>query len=124
MREFRCLVFSKQEALMAVIDRRRRLREPLPVGTVRDILFEVRSTDGVVSTIEIVDDYGQIENLSISAAEMAASLIDYCINHKIPFPSGSTKWIEVLKEGEVTLLLTIDSGKRKRPLPAKRAALP
>jgi len=123
MKEFRCLVFTDAEVMTAFVERRRRLREPLPVGTIADVGF-TSGPDGLQTGIRIVDDYGHEERLAVRAAEIAAALVDYCLNRKILLPTGSKRWVEVIGKGEVTLLMTLDGfSRRKALLPRRRLRL-
>ena len=122
MREFRCLVFADQEVITAYVERLRRLREPLPVGTIRGIEYDATDKKNVTSIITIVGDSGEIHRLAIRMVEMAASLVDYCLNRKIPIPAASQKWIEIINRNELVLLMTVAEKKprafRPRRLPA------
>ena len=107
MREFRCLVFADQEVITAYVERLRRLREPLPAGTIRGIEYHAIDKKHVDSIITIVSDAGDIHRVEIRMVEMAASLVDYCLNRKIPIPAASQKWIEVINQHELVLLMTV-----------------
>ncbi|MEI6557305.1 MAG: hypothetical protein WCO00_02780 [Rhodospirillaceae bacterium] len=121
MREFRCLVFSDQEVITAYVERLRRLREVLPSGTIRGVEYRTVETGEVHSTITVVSDSGECHRLEIRAVEMAASLVDFCLNRKIPIPAASRKWVEVITAGEMILLMTVAEKKarafRPRRLP-------
>lgn len=121
MREFRCLVFADPEVITAYVERLRRLREPLPSGTIRGIEYDDTDKKNVKSIITIVGDAGDVHSVEIRMVEMAASLVDYCLNRKIPIPAASQKWIEVIKNHELVLLMTVAEKKprtfRPRRLP-------
>lgn len=124
MKEFRCIVFNDHEVATAFVERRRRLREALPVGTVRGVHYQKAVGDGVTTTIEITDDYGAIETISVRPAEIAAALVDLCLNRHIPIPAGSKKWIEVISDGELTLLMSVGGVGKRRMSPPRRLEAP
>ncbi len=113
MRELRCIVFSETELLNAIIERRRQSRESLPVGTIRGVTFSRRG--GVSATLVVVDDYGEDRSVKIPVSELAAALVSYCIERKIPMPRHSTRSLEVI-DGAVTLLLELSD----KAAPGKR----
>ena len=94
MKEFRCIIFTEQEVLTAVIERRRRAREQLPVGTIQGVTYDSTDGNAVFARIRIADDYGKVTDVVARAAELAAALVEYCLNRKIPMPTGSSKWIK------------------------------
>jgi len=116
MKEFRCIVFNEQEAIAALVERRRKFREPLPVATIKGLSYDTSS--GVNSTLLMEDDYGKKIPVAIPEAEMAAALVNYCLGRKIPMPMGAKKGIEVMGS-DVTLLLNIADFDMTKPRPAK-----
>ncbi len=124
MREFRCLVFADQEVITAYVERLRRLREPLPAGTIRGIEYDAADRQNVTSIITIVSDSGEIHRIDIRMVEMAASLVDYCLNRKIPIPAASRKWIEVVNRHELVLLMTVAEKKPRAFRPRRLPTLP
>ena len=130
MKEFRCIVFSDQEAISAVIERRQKQREQLPVGTILGLSHTGRNaaSGGVGFTLQTVDDYGKKTPGEITMAEMAAALVNYCLGRRIPMPASAKKGIEVMGN-DITLVMTIAEfdltkprvgAKPKRPQPAQR----
>ena len=107
MREFRCLIFADHEVITAYIERLKRLRSPLPAGTIRGIEYNATAAKQVDSVLTVISDEGEIHRIQIRMVEMAASLVDYCLNRKIPIPSGSQKWVEVINTHELVLLMTL-----------------
>ncbi|MEI8396537.1 MAG: hypothetical protein WCF85_17530 [Rhodospirillaceae bacterium] len=114
MREFRCIVFNDREVITAIIDRRRRRKASLPVGTAKDISFTESASEGLVSSVRIVDDYGTLETIHVRLEEIVAALVDYCVNRRIPIPNTGNKWIEWLNEGELTLMMNVEQKVRKK----------
>ena len=128
MKEFRCIVFSDQEAISAIIERRQKQREQLPVGTILGLSHTKSDSAGVGFTLQTVDDYGKKTPVEIAMAEMAAALVNYCLGRRIPMPASAKKGIEVMGS-DITLVMTIAEydltkpragPKPKRPLPTQR----
>ena len=113
MKEFRCIIFTEHEVLTAVVERRRRAREKLPVGPILDVTYDAADKNAVNTNIRIVDDYGKVELVTVRTPEVAAALVEYCLNRKIPMPSGSKKWLELIG-AELTLLMTFDAKSKKK----------
>ena len=125
MKEFRCIIFTEHEVLTAIVERRRRAREKLPIGTILDVTYNDANRANVFTNIRIVDDYSKVEVVTVQPAETAAALVEYCLNRKIPMPSGSKKWLELIG-ADLTLLMTFDAkskGKKAGPAAAARSAL-
>ena len=123
MKEFRCIIFNEHETLTAVVERRRRAREKMPIGTILDVTYDNPNRHTVIVNIRIVDDYGKTEMLTVQTAEVAAALVEYCLNRKVPMPSGSKKWLELIGS-DLTLLMTFNAKSKKKPAPATAAVRP
>jgi hypothetical protein len=105
--ELRLIIFSATEVMVAVRDHRRRIRNPLPTGTVAG--FEMRSDDGIYADLAIADDAtGKKTTIRINDEALAAALILYCIDHKIPMPVKATKSLGLI-EGQLRLTIRIAS---------------
>jgi len=111
MKELRCLVFTDQEVIKAVLDRRRRMREPLPVGTVESITH--RDADGIETVLKVVDDDGAVQELLLPEAEVAAAMVAYCMGRRIPLPVASDKTLNLINGG-LTLMITMNFNKAPR----------
>jgi len=108
MRELRCITFNKDEAITAVVERRHTQRHALPAGMIKGLSFNNDSKNNSVLHTEDYD--GKRTDVDISEAEMAASLVCYCLGRKIPMPQKSNKRLEVLS-GDLVLILTLDERK-------------
>ncbi len=120
MREFRCIVFSNQELLSAIIDFRRKNRLQLPVGTVSTMAFSTEG-DAIVTKIMLLDDYNKPSEMRIDATEVAAAVVSYCLERKTPMAKSYAKKIEVM-DGQITLVMTmsVDTSKvGKHVMPKK-----
>lgn len=112
MKELRCIVFTEQEVVKAVLDRRRKRREPLPQGTVQGVGF--RNEDaGIQTTIRVVDDYGGDQSMVLDETEVAAALVNFCMSRKIPLPVDSDKCLYLINES-LTLMITMNFNKPPR----------
>lgn len=112
MKELRCLVFTEQEVVKAVLDRRRKMREPLPVGTVRGVTY-ASDHDTIHTTIRVLDDYGVDQSMTVGSAEVAAALVGYCMGRKVPLPVESDKCLHLINGG-LTLMITMNFNKPPR----------
>jgi len=118
MRELRCIVFNEKEVVTAVIDHRHSKRKPLPVGMVRGIAI---NTDGRNTCSLKLEDYdGKRNAVSITEAELAAALIEYCLSRRIPMPRKSDKEINVVG-GDIMMVMTISNFDLVRTPPTRMA---
>lgn len=118
MKELRCLVFTDQEVVKAVLDRRRRMREPLPRGTVGKVTY--RTAQGIETVIQVTGDEGDDRTMVLHEAEVAAALVAYCMGRKIPLPVDSDKMLHLINES-LTLMITMNFNKAPRLVEDKQA---
>ncbi|WP_448203569.1 hypothetical protein [Azospirillum sp. sgz302134] len=111
MKELRCLVFTDQEVVKAVLDRRRRMREPLPSGTVGKVTY--RTAQGVETRIQVTGDEGDDRSMVLHEAEVAAALVAYCMSRKVPLPVDSDKMLHLINDS-LTLMITMNFKKAPR----------
>lgn len=116
MKELRCLVFTDQEVAKAVLDRRRRMREPLPQGAVGKVAY--RDENGIETTIQVTGDAGDDHSMVLGEAEVAAALVAYCMNRRIPLPVESDKMLYLINDS-LTLMITMNFNKPPRLVVAK-----
>jgi len=110
--EYRQIVFSSTEVLSAVREHRKRQRNPLPAGSIARC--EIRGEPAVGIELEIADDKtGGRQTIRVDGEALAAALILYCIDHKIPTPVDATKRI-VLSEKGLTLSISRINASRSR----------
>jgi hypothetical protein len=103
----RQIVFSATEVIIAIRDHRRRIRDALPTGTIAG--FEMRSDNGIYADMTISDDAtGKKTTIRINDEALAAALILYCIDHKIPMPVKASKSLS-LGDNELRLTIRIAS---------------
>ncbi|MEI8393362.1 MAG: hypothetical protein WCF85_01405 [Rhodospirillaceae bacterium] len=106
MKELRCLVFTEQEVAAAVVERRRRLREPMPDGTIQRLSYRSDEAGAVIVTLHVLKDNGQDSELFIPTSETTAALVNFCMSRKIPMPVDSDKYLQVVKDG-LTMMITM-----------------
>lgn len=111
MKELRCLVFTENEVVSAIIDRRRRMHEPLPEGTVRKVSFDTSA--GTVTKLHLVNDYGQENIVSYPENEVAAAVIAFCMQRKVPLPVQADKTISVVNDA-LTLMIALNFNRPPR----------
>ncbi|KAA0592025.1 hypothetical protein J2848_003781 [Azospirillum lipoferum] len=116
MKELRCLVFTDQEVVRAVLDRRRRVKDTLPVGTVSKVVYhrhEGPEQEGIETRLTITDDNGVVTELGLPETEVTAALVGYCMGRRIPLPVASDKMLHLIN-GALTLMITMNFNKAPR----------
>ena len=116
MKELRCLVFTDQEVVRAVLDRRRRVKDTLPVGTVSKVAYhrtEGSDQAGIETRLSITDDNGAVTELGLAETEVTAALVGYCMGRRIPLPVASDKMLHLIN-GALTLMITMNFNKAPR----------
>lgn len=124
MKELRCLVFSDQEVVRAVLDRRRRVKDTLPVGTVSKVAYHRKDgseQEGIETRLTITDDNGAVTELALPGTEVTAALVGYCMGRRIPLPVASDKMLHLIN-GALTLMITMNFNKAPRLVVAAGAA--
>lgn len=111
MKELRCLVFTEREVVSAVIDRRRRRRDPLPTGGVAGVTYSAEH--GVETRIRFMDEGGRDETLVLPEAEVLAALLAFCMGRKIPLPADSDKFLYLVND-RLALMITMNFNKPPR----------
>ena len=113
MREMRSLGFTDREVITAVLDLMRKTRQPLPSGQIRDISFY---SDPVRAELLIEDDFGEKTTVHRNAAELAASLVNYCLERRIRLPSHGRKFVELIA-GSLNVVVDLENA---APAPRSR----
>ena len=101
--EIRQIAFKSQEAMQAVIEYHRRRSIALPSGSAIDITFD---EEPVSAVLRIQAAGGLTKQVPITAEGLAAALILFCINRKIPLPAEADKRLQKLNGG-VALIVRI-----------------
>ena len=105
--EMREIAFRETEFFTAVRDYRLRRGEPLPMGSVLGIDFDEDEVD-VRARIRIGKDDGRdVMSVELPTESIAAALIFFCINHKIPLPAHAAKSVKKFGGG-IVLVVSIN----------------
>jgi hypothetical protein len=104
MREIRCIVFEDGELIKAILAHGRRTGKALPPGQISS--FEVERKPEVIARMTVTSDEGQKMIVPTAGAELAAAMIAYCIDRKVPVPANASKSIAVLDD-HVALKITM-----------------
>jgi hypothetical protein len=116
MKEMRTLGFTERESIQAIIDLLRKQRVAIPVGQVTGLEL---TEEPVGATLLIEDNDGKKHRVTRNSAELAASLVNYCMERKIRLPAMSRKFVEVIA-GSLNLIIYLENAeaaaaKRKKP---------
>ena len=109
MRELRCIIYSKNELAVAIKDHRKRAARPLPAGVL--VSVKIHSKPDITVILNISDDDGNPHSVTFSGPELAAALIAFCIDQRVPLPVAAKKSLTLI-EGQVALKITMDSTRR------------
>jgi hypothetical protein len=111
--ELRQLVFSADELAQALSAMSEAVPGRLPAG---DIIMcqVVESPDLHVNVKVLPEGSPDLQNIHLDSAFVGASLVKFCLDRKIPLPSGSVRHLQAIS-GNIALNLSIGS---------KRSALP
>lgn len=109
MKELRCILFTNREALTAILERRRKVNDPLPVGAISGFRLE-RQENSVKATI--MADQGR-EVITIPESELQAALLAHCMARNVPLPVEADKSVYLIR-GRATLIITMNFNKTAR----------
>lgn len=113
MKELRCILFNEREVATAIIERRRRMKEPLPPGTVEKLTFE-NGPNGTSSQLVIVSDDGTRAELRFADPEVASALVAYCLGRRVPLPVDAEKFLQVVND-HLALMIRVNFQKKPKP---------
>ena len=109
--EIRNIIFTTNEVLFAVKDFRQRKKDPLPTGSI--LACSIYDRPQAHAEIEMAcDPDGQKLTIMLENEELAAALILFCINRKIPLPASAAKVLQVF-DGKLSMVVTINPPERK-----------
>jgi hypothetical protein len=116
--EYRQIVFASTEVLVAIREHRKRMRTPLPTGSITR--FEIGGEPAVGADVEIADDKtGSRQVIRVEGEALAAALILFCIDHKIPMPVDATKRIVLSEKGLTLSISAVKPTRARKPLDHK-----
>ena len=101
--EVRQLLFQARELILAVTEYYHRRGLPLPVGTASRIA--IADEQPIHAILDITTDQGETVNIELNAEALAAALILYCINRKIPLPADADKKLKRVQEDAIALVV-------------------
>ena len=108
--EMRHIVFTPNEVLRSITQYRHRRREPLPAGTISNLKIEERPDVHVVLYITGDAQGKKAEEVVFQGAELAAALVMFCIERKIPLPAARAKKTLRVFDKQLGLEVAIDQG--------------
>ncbi len=96
--EIRLIIFNDAEVLNALTEFRKRRKEPLPSS--QDVAVTIRDKPRIMVTLAIVPEGKKMPlEFIFEGEELAAALIMYCIDRKIPLPAtGVSKTIRLVED--------------------------
>ncbi len=109
--EIRNIIFSANEVLFAFKDFRQRKGDPLPAGSILNYKI-IEKPNLQVRIVMACDPDGHKQTITFESEELAAALILFCINRKIPLPADSAKTLQVF-EGQLCMVVTINPPKHR-----------
>ncbi len=102
--EIRHIIFAQDEVIRAIIDYHRRSGNMLPTGTIIKTTFEKEPTLRCGLHIGVDADNSR-QVVWIEEPILAASLIFFCIQNKIPLPTKASKTLQIVNE-QIALKVT------------------
>ena len=107
--ELRKILFSKEEVQAAVVDYCLRSKIRLPNKNIDEL--EVRADPEAMVVLKYVDiGSEEATEVELSRDQVAAALIRYCSNIKVPLPHSAQKVLQPGDDG-IYLLINIEGGK-------------
>jgi hypothetical protein len=101
--EVRQLLFKSREIIVAITEYFHRRGLNLPIGTASRVT--IAEGQPIQAILDIVTDGGETVDIEVDAEELAAALILYCINRKIPLPVEAEKRLQRIHEDSVALVV-------------------
>ncbi len=107
--ELRKILFSKEEVQAAVVDYCLRAKIRLPAENIEGL--EVQADPEAMVVLKYADPGpGETSTVELSRDQVAAALIRYCSNIKVPLPRSAQKVLQP-GNGGVSLLINVAWGK-------------
>jgi hypothetical protein len=102
-KEMRQIMFGPPEIMTAILEYHRRRSIALPAGTaVRCFITDEPELSAILF---IQGDGAGMTELPLTAETLAAALILYCINRRIPLPAEAEKRLRKLADDRVALFM-------------------
>lgn len=93
MSEYRLIFFRESEMVQAIGAFARTQKKPLPVGMITRMVFDELE---LTMTLHLEPDSGGKVQQVYNASEIAAALIGYCKNARIPLPRTAKKELRII----------------------------
>jgi hypothetical protein len=117
--EFRQILFSNNELIEALYEYNQAAEVKLPQGTIVSCTPVAEAK--VAVRLELANQAsGETQVASLAPELVAAALLRYCIQHRIPMPKGAAKSIQA-HGAEISLNVRIE-GRTKQSRPASTSA--
>jgi hypothetical protein len=102
--EYRLIFFDQNELCRALIEYNRQRRTPFPPGNLRKVVI---GRSALTVTIQVDPDKGgAIEEVTFDTPSIAAALIIFCKERKIPLPAKSSKEMRLVADRLCMLIRT------------------
>ena len=102
--EYRMIFFDQNELCRALIEYNRQRRTPFPPGHLRKVVIGLSA---LTVTIQVDPDKGgETEMVTFDTPSIAAALIIFCKDRKIPLPAKSSKEMRVVADRLCMLIRT------------------
>jgi hypothetical protein len=108
MSEYRLIFFRESEMVRAIGAFVRMQKKPLPIGTIARMVFDEADCS---MTLHLEPDTGGKVERSFTQSEVAAALIGYCKDVRIPLPRSGTKELRVISNRPAFLIRERGSGR-------------
>lgn len=95
--EYRRVVFTNQELMQALMAYQSEADQPVPAGDI--IAVNILESPASTVRITLLDTIeGATFTADFAASHIAAALIRFCIEHKVPIPKNSRKSLRLMAD--------------------------
>ena len=102
--EERRIIFTDAEVVAAVQALYQRAKQAFPPGNVWNV--SISEDNGCQVDCDVVDAKGHRDRVTVAGERLAAALILFCMQHKIPLPARAQKGL-VIMQGQLALHILI-----------------
>jgi len=114
--ESRSLIFTRDDVVTAVLSFARERPEFMPDGELVEMQIEGSPGPELCIRVQVPDRIFET-TIRLSAEQLAAVMIHFCIARRIPIPRRSRKEIRHAASGGIQLLITMDRPAAPPPAP-------
>jgi len=105
--EIRYIAFPPVEVVSAIIQYRVHCRDPVPRGGI--IGFDIAGSPCIEANVRLLDEEsGAEKTIRVQSERLAASLVLYCIQSKVPIPAKAHKLLYVGRDGGVVMAYALN----------------